>query len=118
MYLSDLLSTARNHPHLDGMLITARCRSETLRLLRAWRALFGPPPEHNAHALPTLDVTDEDVRKVFILALSHRVNVLKGPRDETLAGLVFSAVDDHGEEEWETGRRTIKEIMKEIVDIV
>ncbi|KAL5507259.1 hypothetical protein ACEPAH_6715 [Sanghuangporus vaninii] len=118
LYLSDLLSTVRNHPHLDGMLITARCRSETLRLLRAWRALFGAPPEHNAHALPTLDVTDEDVRRVFIIAVSHRISVLKGPREETLAGLVFSVVANHGEEEWETGRRTIKEILREIVDIV
>lgn len=119
LYLSDLLSAVRHHPQLDGMLITARCHAETVHLLRAWRALFGPPADGTGRAPLSLDVTNEDVRKVFIRAVQHRVGVLEGPRQEIMASLIFTAVGDSDEnEEWESGRRTVKEVLKEILDVV
>ncbi|EJD03011.1 uncharacterized protein FOMMEDRAFT_134158 [Fomitiporia mediterranea MF3/22] len=118
LYLSDLLSAVRHHSHLDGMLVTARCRAETLDLLRAWRALFGAPPEDRGPESPSVDVTDEDVRKAFVKVMQHRVSVLEGPRHEILASLIFNPVGDPGEEEWEFGRRTVKEVLKEILETV
>ncbi|KAH8119364.1 hypothetical protein DFH11DRAFT_1781874 [Phellopilus nigrolimitatus] len=119
LYLSDLISAARHHPHLDGMLLTVRCRAETVQLLRAWRVLFGAAPDGEGHLFLTLDVTEEDVWKVFVRAVQHRLRVLDGPRHEILSSLIFRAAGDAIENtEWESGRRTVKDILREIIDTV
>lgn len=66
-----------------------------------------------------LDVTDGDVRNVFIRAVQHRVRVLDGPQAEILASATFTASGKAGKDaEWETGRREVREILKEIVEVV
>ncbi|THH07756.1 hypothetical protein EW145_g3170 [Phellinidium pouzarii] len=119
LYLSDLFSAARHHPHLDGTLLTARCRADTVHLLRVWRVLFGHAPDGQDHAHLSLDVTDEDVRKVFVRSVQHRLRVLDGPRQEILASLIFTASGNSVEDaEWKIRRRPVKVILREIVEIV
>ncbi|KAL0581902.1 hypothetical protein V5O48_000132 [Marasmius crinis-equi] len=43
LYLSDLFSAARNHPQLEGRLLTAVSIKEAYDLCRAWRVLSGDP---------------------------------------------------------------------------
>ena len=64
-----------------------------------------------------MDISDEEVRSSFILAVQHRLRVLDGPRQEILSSLVFGAASSIGDgAEWKTGRRTVKDILKEIID--
>ena len=110
------MSAARHHPHLDSALLTARCRQDTLALARAWRVLCGPAESRPDHML---DVRNEDVRKVFMKTVQHRLRVLDGPRQEVLASLTFPASGETGKDaEWENGRRGVREILKEIIEIV
>jgi len=80
--------------------------------------LFGPAPA-TSHRKVIFDVRIEDVQTMFQRAVQHRLRVLDGPRQEILSSLIFGAVDNTGDDaEWETGRRTVRDILKEIVDIV
>lgn len=118
LYLSDLFTATRHHPHLDGILLTVRCRNDAEQLIRASRVLCGPIP--NAfQGEPIFDVSLEDVQDIFVRVVQHRIRVLDGPRQEILSSLLFGAATNTGEDaEWETGRRTVQEILKEIVDTV
>ncbi|KAI5123980.1 hypothetical protein M0805_006392 [Coniferiporia weirii] len=119
LYLSDLLSAARHHPHLDGTLLTARCRAEAMHILRAWRVLFGPAQSSRSRVPLSLSVADEDVRRVFVRTVQHRLRVLDGPQQEILASLYFTAPGKSVQDaEWAAGRRSVKDILKEIVDLV
>lgn len=106
-----------------------------MSLLYAWRVLFGTKPTENGTNGPAeddthdegrkndpeyiFDVTDEDVRRVFVRVVSHRLRVLDGPAEEILASLLFNATTVTGEDaQWTSGRRTVAEILKEIVDSV
>lgn len=114
LYVSELISVTRHHPQLDSALLTVRCRQDTIALARAWRGLFGPIQNRLDHMM---DVTDEDVRKVFMRTVQHRVRVLEGPRHETVASLIFTASGLPAyEAEWEGGRRRVGEILKEIIE--
>lgn len=116
LYLSDLLSATRHHPHLDSVLLTVRCRQDIMVLARAWRVLFGPVESRLDHML---DVTDEDMRRVFIKSVQHRLRVLDGPRHEILASLTYAASGEPGKgAEWDTGRRGVKDIVREIIESV
>jgi len=65
------------------------------------------------------DASDEDVRHVFLRAVVHRVRVRDGPRDEIMADLAFATPRGVGEDlQWASGRRSVKEIMKEILDTI
>lgn len=118
LYLSDLFSATRHHPHFDGILLTVRCRNDAEQLIRAFRLLFGPTPA-TPHGRMLFEARIEDVQAIFQRAVQHRLRVLDGPRQEILSSLIFGAVDNNGENaEWETGRRTVREILKEVVDDV
>lgn len=118
LYLSDLFSATRHHPHFDGILLTVRCRNDTEQLIRAFRLHFGPTPA-TSHGKMLFEARIEDVQVIFQRAVQHRLRVLNGPRQEILSSLIFGAVDNTGDDaEWETGRRTVREILKEIVDVV
>jgi len=133
LYISDLISGARHHPHLDGTLLTSRCHAQMAHILRAWRVLFGPIPvpadqeidedeesqqmeERGDASVGVLDVTDEDVKNVYPRVVAHRVRVRNGPADELLSGAIFGAIFN-GEErlEWVAGRRAVADILKEVV---
>ena len=65
------------------------------------------------------DRSDDDVRKVFVRTVTHRTRVLNGPRDEMTASTIFNATDLNKQQaQWPTGRRTVAEIIKEILDSV
>ena len=73
----------------------------------------------NANAKIALNVTEEDVRRGFSRAVQHRLRVVEGPRHEVLASLCFPSVNAKQDEpEWVTGRRQIRDIVREIVDSV
>ena len=99
--------------------------------MRASRALCGKPPETIAdidseesekelsNEKIVLNVTDEDVRRVFERAVLHRLRVLDGPQHEILASLCFTAVNTRPTKfEWAAGRRQIRDIVKEVVESV
>lgn len=70
------------------------------------------------HPAP-LDIRPEDVRRVFPLAVAHRLRVRSGPGDEVLASMEFGAAGAQGEGAmWPGGRRTVREILKEILDTI
>ena len=64
-----------------------------------------------------MDISDEEIRRNFVPAVQHRLRVLDGPRQEILSSLIFGAASNIGDvAEWETGRRTVRDILKEIID--
>lgn len=127
LYLADLFSAALHHPHLDGMYLTVRCRSDAMQILCAWDTIFHSTTlvnEDPNFSIPGAWFTNEnldidDVRAVFNLTVRHRLRVLDGPRQEILSSLIFGAVNEtFMGVEWTTGRRTISEILYEITENV
>ena len=129
LYVSDLITATRHHPHLDGSQLTARAHADCLHILRTWRVLFGEDsPGYNLSddedfasdaSRFHFDVTCEDARVVFPKVVTHRLRVLDGPKDEILASVLFPVVESISlTPEWALGRRTVREVLKEIMDSV
>lgn len=124
IYLADLFTLTRQHPHLDGSLLGVQAHNDAIDVLRAWRVLFGPQllaeDNYNESSNPRrayiLDVTDDDIRAVFLRVVPHRLRVRNGPEDEALASAIFRMSDNAGRNvEWTTGRRPVTEILRHIV---
>ena len=80
----------------------------------------------NAADSEVISASDDDVRRTVMYAIPHRVRVLDGPQEEVLASLVYPACPtkminvgaDGTKPQWKTGRRTVNDILKEVVDAV
>jgi len=96
-------------PRPDEPLKQAQSETDSLDGERQTRARHGP----------TFDVNDDDVRRIFPRVVAHRLRVLDGPAQEITASLIFGAAGASGDDaKWATGRRTVREILKEILDTV
>ncbi|KAK1230253.1 hypothetical protein PQX77_006682 [Marasmius sp. AFHP31] len=81
LYLSDLFSAARNHPQLEGRLLTANSIKEAFDLCRAWRILSGDP-------------TGMELVKDFGLEGGEDMESMT--QDVDSAGVEFNAFEDSG----------------------
>ena len=79
------------------------------------------------------EVSDDDVRNVFHRVVAHRLRVRNGPSEEVKGSLLTGLpefiresqrqrdVDGNGEKTklvWTAGRRTVGEILREILEVV
>ncbi|GAA6041430.1 hypothetical protein JCM8097_005247 [Rhodosporidiobolus ruineniae] len=139
-YLSDLLSALRHHPQVEGRMVSSKCRAELEKAVRVWVGLtkgegavrFVPPGEDDSRSEEKEKEMDgegreeplvlpSDVLAVLLSTVGHRL-VLRKPRDEKSlfwgsdrAALEARRRGDAGERR---KRRTVEEVVREVVAIV
>lgn len=118
LYITNITSALRHHPQVDASLVTSRCTKDFVDLVKTSCALTGRNVDLLGKEQSVFSATDVDVRRVIRGVLGHRISIRRGPEDEVLGSLVMSSHQNTSRYARDAERRTIKDVIDEILSEV
>jgi MoxR-like ATPase len=115
LYITNITSAVRQHPQVDASLVTSRCTKDFVDLIKTSCALAGRDVDLLGKDKNLFSATDIDVRRVIRSVLGHRISVRRGPEDEVLGSLVMSGHQNTSRHAQDAERRTVKDVIDEIL---
>jgi hypothetical protein len=115
LYIANITSAIRYHPQVDAFLVTSRCTKDFMDLIKTSCALAGRDVDLLGKEQNLFSATDVDVRRVIRGVLGHRISIRRGPEDEVLGSLVMSSYQNTSRYARDAERRTIKDVIDEIL---
>lgn len=115
LYITNITSAVRHHPQVDASLVTSRCTKDFVDLVKTSCALTGRDVDLLSKEQNLFSATDVDVRRVIRGVLGHRISIRRGPEEEVLGSLVMSSHQNTSRDARDAERRTIKDVIDEIL---
>lgn len=115
LYITNIISAVRHHPQVDASLVTSRCTKDFLDLVKTSCALAGRHVDLLSKEKNLFYATDVDVRRVIRGVLGHRISIRRAPEEEVLGSLVMSSHQNRSRYARDAERRTVKDVIDEIL---